>query len=166
MTDHARLGYTPEVRKKSVVIWQFYEAYPPRTSRASARGTPSLLTRCRRPAVGWLQLFIILFWIVCPALRTNAIYVPDSSGNPYWLPMSAGDYPQGGPDWGDADENGTPDSGMHPFTSTATIPETSMATRVTWTGTAFRMRSIPIQTTHGITKGIGLKAETRSLSDS
>ncbi len=71
---------------------------------------PSLLSRCRRPAVGWLQLLVILFWIFVPALRTNAVHVPDSTGNPYWVPLTPSDTePPAGPNTGDADGNNVAD---------------------------------------------------------
>jgi hypothetical protein len=73
------------------------------------RSTRPLLSRCRRPAVGWLQLFIVLFWTITPAFRTNAIYVPDASNNPYWMPLNSSDSPSGGPDIGDANENNVAD---------------------------------------------------------
>ena len=72
----------------------------------------SILTRCRRPAVGWLQLLIILFWTVSPAMRTDAVYAPDDTGMTpsYWVPMWIGDtQPANGPDAGDMDGNGVAD---------------------------------------------------------
>jgi hypothetical protein len=76
------------------------------SSRPSlTRSTRPFLSRCRRPAVGWLQLFIVIFWTITPAIRTNAIYVPDASNNPYWVPFNSSDFATIGPDTGDADEN-------------------------------------------------------------
>jgi hypothetical protein len=55
-------------------------------------------------------LFIVLFWTITPALRTHAIYVPDGSNNPYWVPLNSSDIvPSGGPDMGDANENNVAD---------------------------------------------------------
>ncbi len=83
--------------------------YPPPSNIGSVTRAPSLLSRCRRPAVGWLQLLVILFWIFVPALRTNAIYVPDSTGNPYWVPLTYADTkPSGGPDMGNSNNSQYP----------------------------------------------------------
>ena len=81
------------------------------SSHSSSNVSPRpRLSHFRRPAIGWLQFFIVLFWTISPAIRTNAIYVPDSAGNPYWLPEApsyAG--PPGVPDYSDNNQNGTAD---------------------------------------------------------
>ena len=69
-----------------------------------------ILSRLRRPAIGWLQLFVVLFWTFTPAMRTGAIYVPDQSRTSaaYWLPLNAADPEPTGPETGDSDGDGTP----------------------------------------------------------
>ena len=42
--------------------------------------SPLILSRCRRPFVGWLQLCIVIFWTFIPALRTGAVFVPADNG--------------------------------------------------------------------------------------
>ena len=58
-------------------------------------------------------MFIILFWIFSPAVRSSAgVYVPNSTmtSPDYWIPTHDGTDSNGnGPATGDTDENGTPD---------------------------------------------------------
>src|SRR5579872_6591085 len=68
-----------------------------------------LLIRCRRPVFGWAQLIAAILMLIQPAFVARSVYVPDSSGNPYWLPLNGSDSePTSGPDWSD-DGSGNPE---------------------------------------------------------
>src|SRR5258706_65523 len=64
--------------------------------------------RARRFAA-CVQLPALLFMLLEPLPRSRAVFVPDNSGNPNWLPVPGESAPGGSPETGDSDGNGQSD---------------------------------------------------------